>query len=778
MIPLENASLPDGVNGGPISSEFIHSTRLHGLLRRLGAVSIDRAVPRFDKKKIWMTSRTGRRVKLPDWSRLFRISFPTETSRHDALDSLNASGEVTYAEGNERVRQAGSAVYPNDLHFKNGNQWGLWQKNVTIRNDVRAPEAWAITTGSNAFKIGIIDRGIDIHHEDLDGRFANFDPLYQDAHGTQVAGVAAANANNGVGVAGVDWNTKIVSAQFSELNADNVLDALVYATQQNCDVINTSEVFNSGESDLNSLRIGYKFAYELNMVSVCVMGDACTEGPWRPGSFGQGIIAVGGTNAQGTKAGFSCTGGHIDVVAPGENITVCSTPGYINASGTSLSAPFVAGLSTLLLSENASLFNDDIENIIRLSADDLGEAGWDASYGTGRVNLKRAVDFLQAPNTLYHYAWLPAPTWIGSPVVVAPMQFIDVPNLSSLHVYYTKRYEVRLEGGREAPPAGFTRYVWGRQGAADDDHGWSDANPNFGMGWCDAVAELTTPTFTSLRTYVYEVWQDGPGGPYKGFFPCRPEEVQFYYTELLRQNTADLSQSYFVPEAGSVSAPLVGTDATGFFRGCPNNDGASYPNNARVRVVLKDDAGQPIPGVAASAIYILFNGGTPAQGFVGSGADSVIANTQYNPTCPDVRSIYADGPTNSNGVTYITFAGVSPGNPGIAVRDPLRKWGHYDTEIPVYVSGERLLGRFVEAQPNGSYRLQIKNCDVSGGLGTGAGGETVSTPDFNAVTSRIGQPPDFLSWWCDLNSDGIVNSTDFTILNGHLNHTCSNPLNP
>src|SRR6185436_12906829 len=176
----------------------------------------------------------------------------------------------------------------------------LWQKNVTIRNDVRAPEAWAITTGSNAFKIGIIDRGIDIHHEDLDGRFANFDPLYQDAHGTQVAGVAAANANNGVGVAGVDWNTKIVSAQFSELNADNVLDALVYATQQNCDVINTSEVFNSGESDLNSLRIGYKFAYELNMVSVCVMGDACTEGPWRPGSFGQGIIAVGGTNAQGT----------------------------------------------------------------------------------------------------------------------------------------------------------------------------------------------------------------------------------------------------------------------------------------------------------------------------------------------------------------------------------------------------------------------------------------------------------------------------------------------
>src|SRR6185295_8517460 len=81
MIPLENASLPDGMNGGPISSEFIHSARLHGLLRRLGAVSIDRAVPRFDKKKIWMTSRTGRRVKLPDWSRLFRISFPTETSR-------------------------------------------------------------------------------------------------------------------------------------------------------------------------------------------------------------------------------------------------------------------------------------------------------------------------------------------------------------------------------------------------------------------------------------------------------------------------------------------------------------------------------------------------------------------------------------------------------------------------------------------------------------------------------------------------------------------------
>ena len=76
-----------------------------------------------------------------------------------------------------------------------------------------------------------------------------------------------------------------------------------------------------------------------------------------------------------------------------------------------------------------------------------------------------------------------------------------------------------------------------------------------------------------------------------------------------------------------------GTTATALFKACPNNDGGtSLPNNARVKVVVKDVNGNPIRGIAAADICLLFNGGTPAQGFSGVGADSVIANSTWSPS--------------------------------------------------------------------------------------------------------------------------------------------------
>jgi hypothetical protein len=82
--------------------------------------------------------------------------------------------------------------------------------------------------------------------------------------------------------------------------------------------------------------------------------------------------------------------------------------------------------------------------------------------------------------------------------------------------------------------------------------------------------------------------------------------------------------SYYVPQAGSVGSPIEGEGsfgATAYFRGCPDNDGASYPNHARIKVVAKDANNQPIAGIAAADVQILFNGGTPSQGFSGFGAD-------------------------------------------------------------------------------------------------------------------------------------------------------------
>lgn len=249
----------------------------------------------------------------------------------------------------------------------------------------------------------------------------------------------------------------------------------------------------------------------------------------------------------------------------------------------------------------------------------------------------------------------------------------------------------------------------------------------------------------------------------------------------------DPANSFYVPQRGTVASPLEGTAATSFFRACPNNDGgASLANNARIKVVIRDSNSNPIPGIAAADICLLFNGGTPGplgpggQGFTGLGADSIIANGQYNqsPLCPDVRCVSADAETDASGTTYITFTGATPGSPGIGTRNPLRKWGHYDTAIPVYALGFAIQGRLTSGGAPNSYTLRIKNFDHTGGLGTAMNqGESVTSTDFNVIANNIGVN-NALSYWRDFDSVGGVGSTDFNAISNHTTHDCDTPLNP
>lgn len=243
----------------------------------------------------------------------------------------------------------------------------------------------------------------------------------------------------------------------------------------------------------------------------------------------------------------------------------------------------------------------------------------------------------------------------------------------------------------------------------------------------------------------------------------------------------DPGTSFYVPQRGTVASPIEGTSATTLFRMCPNNDGGtSLPNNARVKVVVRDSNSNGIPGIAAADICLLFNGGTPAQGFSGVGADSVIANGQFNqsPLCPDVRCVQADAETDATGTTYITFTGSTPGSPGVGTRNPLRKWGHYDTKIPVYVLGFEIQGRLTTAEANGTYVLRIKNYDHLGGLGTALNqGAAVTSADFNAIANGIGAVNP-LTYWRDFDSNGSIASADFNQIAQHTTHDCDTPNNP
>ncbi len=238
----------------------------------------------------------------------------------------------------------------------------------------------------------------------------------------------------------------------------------------------------------------------------------------------------------------------------------------------------------------------------------------------------------------------------------------------------------------------------------------------------------------------------------------------------------DVSRSYFVPQSGSLSTPVEGALAIRNFRTCPDLDGAQVLRlNARLKIVVQASDGSPIAGIAASDVCVMFNGGTPAQGFSGVGDDSIIANFQFNQlnNCPDVRCLQADAPTDANGVTYLTWIGGNPSLPGTELRNPFHKWGQYAGDVPVMVLGFKLQGKIDSAAPLGSYTAHVKNLDNQGGRGTAPNqGEQVNSLDIAPVQAAIGAP---YKYSLDFDNNGTINSIDLSFIKAHNTHKCNFP---
>ena len=238
----------------------------------------------------------------------------------------------------------------------------------------------------------------------------------------------------------------------------------------------------------------------------------------------------------------------------------------------------------------------------------------------------------------------------------------------------------------------------------------------------------------------------------------------------------DVSRSYFVPESGGVTTPTEGVLAIRNFRTCPDIDGAQVLRlNARLKIVVLASDGSPMAGIPASDICVMFNGGTPAQGFSGVGDDSIIANFEFNQlsNCPDVRCLQADAPTDANGVAYLTWIGGNPSQPGTELRNPLHKWGGYAGDVPVIVLGSQLQGKLTSASALGSYTAHVKNLDFVGGRTAAANqGELVNSLDIAPVQAAIGGA---YQYHMDFDNNGLVNSIDLSFIKAHNNHKCNHP---
>jgi subtilisin family serine protease len=392
------------------------------------------------------TAEDGARIKLFDISGIYTLKLADKAKRDGLVSELSKQPEVVFAEPNGI---ATPYVAPNDPHFP--LQWGL---NQAYDCDIDAPEAWDIFRGSSSIKIGIIDGGVENWHEDLSGKVSGDADWGWDGHGFHVAGIAAAKANNLTGVAGVDWNAQIISQRVDNVSGDaGTYQAIVDAVNAGAHVLNNSWGLTDGSGNprySTIVRGALANAYKMNRAAVVAMGNTGNDVPHYPAAFGQGIIAVGATRLDDEgvneyRASYSSYGNHIDVVAPGSFII--STMPYTNyygyydyMSGTSMAAPHVTGLASLLKGYNPNLSNDDIEQIIRLSADDKGPAGWDQEYGTGRINARRALEML-GPNYCVNQWSASGGSNVGSSSLIS-MAFYSVPGLTD-GAYLAYRHEYK-----------------------------------------------------------------------------------------------------------------------------------------------------------------------------------------------------------------------------------------------------------------------------------------------------------------------------------------------
>ncbi len=348
-----------------------------------------------------------------DLARIYRLDLLPGSVVEDTVAAFAAHPAIEWAEPDYLAYPASNI--PDDPLFS--QQWGLTK--------IQAPEAWDIVTGTQTIVIAMVDSGIDISHQDLvnrlwvnpgeipgngldddnngfvdDVRGWNFvhgtaDINDGNGHGTQVAGVAAAATDDGVGIAGVCWNCRImpvrVMADSGVSNYSDIALGVRYAADKGAAVINLSL---GGYAYSNALRDAINYA--VNVKNAVVVGGAGNDNvatAFYPAAY-ETVLAVAATTNADSKAAFSDYGTWVDLSAPGETITTTFLGGdWGAANGTSLAAPFVSGVAALVRSQHPDWSAALVRNQLLQTADalDVLNPVYAGKLGTGRVNAMRAT---------------------------------------------------------------------------------------------------------------------------------------------------------------------------------------------------------------------------------------------------------------------------------------------------------------------------------------------------------------------------------------------------
>ena len=318
---------------------------------------------------------------------------------------------VRYVELNYLGR--GGELSTDDTHA--AGQWHLdnrGQSGGIVDADIDATEGWEIARGSNTITVAILDTGIVPDHPEFEGRvLAGYDFVNRDdrpdadhAHGVLVAGLLAANADNGYGIAGVDHRARLLPVKVLDASGRGttfeLAQGLVYATLQGAHVFNMSLVDYPRLGKVLADAMAFTRKAGAVLISCAGNGARGDADHSYPGASPL-TLSVGATDHDDARAAFSATGNNLDLVAPGVDVRTvepfATLDGSVSFSGCSAAAALVSGVASLLLATDENLGHDLIRQILIQSAEDqVGPSaedvpGWDEYFGFGRVSLDGAL---------------------------------------------------------------------------------------------------------------------------------------------------------------------------------------------------------------------------------------------------------------------------------------------------------------------------------------------------------------------------------------------------
>ncbi len=356
-------------------------------------------------------------------------------------DELKNHPHVEYVQPNYIMT---TYLEPNDPYYSTNMSWGQDYLDMYGLHLINTSGAWDVSTGNEEVIVAVIDTGVDYTHPDLidnmwinadeipsngidddsDGFIDNIygadfsdndgDPSDYHGHGTHCAGTIAAIGNNSLDVVGVNWQCKIMGLKgFPNSYSDVLANAIRWAADNGANVLSNSWGMNSRNPSDPVIEDAVLYAYDAGCTIVFSAGNSNDDVQYYSPQNMKETITAAATDYNDEKVWFSNWGELVDVCAPGVNILslraegtdmYLGSPGYeageyfvppfdpdatlYRASGTSMSAPHVAGLAGLILSNNQSLSNEMIRTLTVYATDPIESS---VPIGYGRINASEAL---------------------------------------------------------------------------------------------------------------------------------------------------------------------------------------------------------------------------------------------------------------------------------------------------------------------------------------------------------------------------------------------------